>query len=94
MENTRTGAMHADDGNSWDLGGGIDDHQSPPDLSDDGCHRSFTVFERRGSHRCRVTAAGGAPEPVIRGRGRVGAWIPMAKSSTPHTARPICPKSS
>jgi dipeptidyl aminopeptidase/acylaminoacyl peptidase len=74
MEDTHVWLIGADGGNRRELAGSVDNRQGEPGWSTDGNWLYFTVLERGEIHLYRIAASGGVVTPVIKDRGRVGAW--------------------
>jgi dipeptidyl aminopeptidase/acylaminoacyl peptidase len=74
MEDTHVWLMDADGSNRRELGSAIDNRQGAPEWSKDGRFIYYTLQERGSSHLYRMAAAGGTPELVVGGNGRLGGW--------------------
>ncbi len=74
MEDTHVWLMDADGGNRRELGASIDNRQGAPEWSKDGRFVYYTLQEHGSTHLYRMPAAGGPPELIIGGQGRLGGW--------------------
>lgn len=74
MEDTHVWLINADGSGRRELGAHIDNRQGAPVWSADGRYVYFTVQERGSLHLYRMPAAGGEPEPIVKGRGIVGGF--------------------
>jgi dipeptidyl aminopeptidase/acylaminoacyl peptidase len=74
MEDTHAWLMNADGSNRHEIGGVVDNRQSPPQWAPDGSAVYFSVQERGSNHLVRLPIAGGAPEYVVNDVGGVGGW--------------------
>lgn len=74
MEDTRIWVVDADGSDARPLSDGPDNRHGAPAWSPDGAWVWFTVQTRGNVHLYRAPAGGGAPEPRVAERGRVGSW--------------------
>jgi dipeptidyl aminopeptidase/acylaminoacyl peptidase len=74
MEDTHVWLMDADGGNRRELGAAIDNRQGAPEWSKDGRFIYYTLQEHGSTHLYRMSAAGGTPELIVGGQGRLGGW--------------------
>ncbi len=74
MEDTHAWVVRSDGSARREVGGHIDNRQGAPDWSSDGRHLYFTLQQRGGVSLVRTAVAGGAPEPIVAGRGSVSGW--------------------
>jgi dipeptidyl aminopeptidase/acylaminoacyl peptidase len=73
MEDTHVWLIDSNGQNRRELGS-IDNRQGEPGWSSDGRSVYFTVQEHGEVHLYRASVTGGAPMPVVKDRGSVGAW--------------------
>lgn len=74
MEDTHVWIMDADGQGRRELGAALDNRQTAAVFSPEGAHVYFAAQERGNQRLFRVAAAGGTPELVVGGTGRIGAY--------------------
>jgi len=85
MEDTHIWVMNADGSDRREIGAAVDNRQGAPAWAPDGRSVLATVQERGSVHLFRFPVAGGAPERVIEGRGRVGNWSVGPRNTIAYT---------